>query len=282
MEPSIGVELASRCSLKHLGLFGELLKACETIGDALLRFQVAYPVLNSHATMTLAVCDVAVELRWNTHRGDPGPVYAEAVVLSLLTIACELLGEAPSTSATLRNFRIAFAHAPERNLSSYYSSPIEYGRPVTKLVFPLSLLTRTIGRGNRERLAVLDAKLQTVVQAAQGGDALLERISRVIQERLERGIPTSHGDVAEAVGLPPREFTRRLSAAGIRYRAVAANVVMGEAVQLLAETSMSVADIAARVGFSDQTAFTRAFRTRFGLPPAAFRRQATGRSLVAE
>ncbi len=47
------------------------------------------------------------------------------------------------------------------------------------------------------------------------------------------------------------------------------------ATQLLRDSHGSVADIGSRVGYASETAFNRAFRRVVGLPPAAWRRQAT-------
>ncbi len=42
----------------------------------------------------------------------------------------------------------------------------------------------------------------------------------------------------------------------------------------LAATDEAIADIAAQTGFYDQSHFTRVFKLRFGLTPAAYRRAA--------
>jgi AraC-like DNA-binding protein len=47
------------------------------------------------------------------------------------------------------------------------------------------------------------------------------------------------------------------------------------ATHLLRESHISVAGIAAQVGYASETAFNRAFRRVVGVPPAAWRRQAT-------
>lgn len=47
---------------------------------------------------------------------------------------------------------------------------------------------------------------------------------------------------------------------------------MDAAAQRLLDTQDGVLEIALEVGFGDLSEFTRRFRDRFGLPPAAFRR----------
>jgi AraC-like DNA-binding protein len=43
---------------------------------------------------------------------------------------------------------------------------------------------------------------------------------------------------------------------------------------LLQDTGSGLAEIAGRVGYESQAAFSKAFRRRFGFPPATYRRRA--------
>ena len=81
-------------------------------------------------------------------------------------------------------------------------------------------------------------------------------------ERLARRANTSRSVLAERfkqlVGEPPMSYLTQWR------MALAAN--------LLRDTSMCLIHIAAEVGYETDTAFSRAFRREFGLPPAAWRR----------
>jgi AraC-like DNA-binding protein len=44
--------------------------------------------------------------------------------------------------------------------------------------------------------------------------------------------------------------------------------------RLLSSTDLSIAELAYRLGYADQSALTRAMRKAIGLTPAAYRRQA--------
>ncbi len=48
--------------------------------------------------------------------------------------------------------------------------------------------------------------------------------------------------------------------------------LLPEAARLLAGSDVPIAEVAIASGFRDQSHLTRAFRARFGMPPAAFRR----------
>lgn len=66
------------------------------------------------------------------------------------------------------------------------------------------------------------------------------------------------------LGMPPMQYlTRwRISLAAAQLR----------------ETAVPIVQLAAQVGYESESAFNRAFRREFGLPPAAWRKHATGRA----
>ncbi len=67
---------------------------------------------------------------------------------------------------------------------------------------------------------------------------------------------------ATRVGMPPASYL-----AHVRLRAAA---------ELLRSTPELVSAVAAKVGFTSEAAFSRAFRRQYGAPPARWRRQARG------
>lgn len=77
--------------------------------------------------------------------------------------------------------------------------------------------------------------------------------------------------VAEVAGLTPRTLQRRLADAGMSYSDLLADVRLRMAKQCLAETPMSVTEIAASLGYREASNFARGFRSRTGLSPTAWR-----------
>ncbi|MEO1190888.1 MAG: AraC family transcriptional regulator [Pseudomonadota bacterium] len=82
-------------------------------------------------------------------------------------------------------------------------------------------------------------------------------------------------DLAVEVGLPPWAFTRRFKASfGLPPYGYVQRLRVERAGRLLTESALSISEIAALCGFSDQSHLTRLFRRRFGMPPGKFRRHA--------
>jgi AraC-like DNA-binding protein len=132
-----------------------------------------------------------------------------------------------------------------------------------------------------------------------GADPMLQETLRALAERLELGasssdleqavrarlrslLPEGGGDapeVARSLGMSVRTLHRRLRAAGRSFGEVVDLFRESEAERLLTARAATLAEVAYRLGFSDQSAFTRAFRRWKGAPPSAWlgTRRARGR-----
>lgn len=110
-------------------------------------------------------------------------------------------------------------------------------------------------------------------QAGLGGNPLPGPMRKAVSliEACAAG-PLTVGDIAAAAGLSPSRLHVRFRAAmgmsPMRYLA-AERVCRGAF--LLETTDIPVAVVAQEVGYSDQSAFTRAFRREFGCPPVEYR-----------
>ena len=117
--------------------------------------------------------------------------------------------------------------------------------------------------------------------AAQDPTAQLPvQIATVLQDLLPSGEPRQD-DVAARLGLSPRSLQRRLQEAGSSYRDVLNQTRHQLALHHLGQAQLSVGEIAFLLGFSEVSAFTRAFRRWTGLSPRAWRQQA-GHALPAD
>jgi AraC-like DNA-binding protein len=109
--------------------------------------------------------------------------------------------------------------------------------------------------------------------AEAGGFPELSLALDALQERI--GDPPGIEALAAMCRLSPAKFSRLVQRVfGLTPRQLALKVRLDEALYLLATTDASLADIALRTGFCDQSAFTRHFRRLAGLPPGIFRAQA--------
>jgi AraC-like DNA-binding protein len=110
-----------------------------------------------------------------------------------------------------------------------------------------------------ERLAALD------------DSSTAQRVRDLLAREPGKEPPDLH-EAAHGLHMSSRTLQRRLNEEGTSYRGVVDDDRRERSCRELLESDLSIHDIALRVGFSDVSAFYRAFRRWTGATPAEFRR----------
>lgn len=162
--------------------------------------------------------------------------------------------------------RVAFARrepADRRPYDAVFRVPLSFGAPFGALYFDAAWLPR--------RPASSPAGLAAAPPPSAGEELdVAVRARRTIMVGLAQG-RIGVDCVAEALGLSRRTLNRRLAERGTSTRELIAGVRLQVARQLLRDTDLTVADIAATTCYSDVAAFSRAFSAGVGQSPAAWR-----------
>lgn len=98
-----------------------------------------------------------------------------------------------------------------------------------------------------------------------------------VRAAIRRALPEQNAGldaVAAHVGLSPRVLQKRLQQAGTSYQELLDKVREAQAKRYLAQPNLSLAGTALALGYSDVTAFHRAFKRWTGVTPGDFRRRA--------
>jgi AraC-like DNA-binding protein len=98
----------------------------------------------------------------------------------------------------------------------------------------------------------------------------LDSLEQLIAMLLRDGDPDI-AVVAEAADMSKRTLQRRLSERGLSYRAIVKQTRLRHAAAYLADSTMPVSEIAASLGYTDASNFTRAFRCQTGVSPWVYR-----------
>ena len=138
------------------------------------------------------------------------------------------------------------------------------------------LLLDYVGTGLLIHLASTYGRTQRAAQISRGGltPVQLNRTMMLIDANLDGRLTLS--DLAAECGLSSSYFARafKASTGGTPHRWLVQRRIE-KATDLLKNSGLAVKEIAAACGFADQAHFTRAFGEAKGVPPAAWRRNAS-------
>jgi AraC-like DNA-binding protein len=102
---------------------------------------------------------------------------------------------------------------------------------------------------------------------AVGNGELVSRLRRALRILLLNG-QSSWGQVAKLLPMHRRTLNRHLKVQGTTFQQVLDEIRFAAASQLLENTRIPLTEIAASRGYSESSAFSRAFRRWSGTPPS--------------
>ncbi|MGR3678898.1 MAG: helix-turn-helix transcriptional regulator [Paracoccaceae bacterium] len=79
-------------------------------------------------------------------------------------------------------------------------------------------------------------------------------------------------DIARKLGLSARSFHRRLAEHGLSFQTLTEETRREIATAMLQDERYSLFEVAFLTGYSEQSAFNRAFKRWMGMTPAAYRK----------
>ena len=113
----------------------------------------------------------------------------------------------------------------------------------------------------------LDAELEQV----KSEPSLVRSTKEENARGLSEGVPRM-ADIARELGLSVRSFHRRLADHGVSFQALAEETRREIAMSMLRDDTCPLSEIAFLAGFSEQSAFNRAFKRWTNQTPANYRR----------
>lgn len=240
-----------------------------TLGHALRRALRFLDVVLDDPRGTLVVRDglAQIELR---DAGESRSAFAYRTYWILLHgIICWLVGR--RIPIRLVDFRCA---EPRQGADYrlFFGAPVRFSQPISRLGFDSSMLDLPISRSE-----------QSLKQFLRGAPAnILVRyrydagIAAAVRRRLSQTSPaawTSFQTLAKDMHMPSSTLRHRLHDEGQSYAGIKDDIRRDLAVDMLMNTQKTIGEIAVQLGYSEPSAFFRAFKKWIGKSPEAFRRE---------
>jgi len=266
--PHFGLLLGQRTGSECLGLIGQVLPHAPDVGTALRGLVLNLHLHDRGAALLLSLeGDAAVLSYLIYHQGDGIDQINDGAMAITFNTLRSLCGPAWLPG------EVWFAHRQPEDLAPYrrfFQAPLRFDREGTALVFPARWLDRALPGADPVRRQEIERRI-----AAQGYLDPRDLVGR-LRCALRTLLVTSRGsqqEVAQLLALHPRTLNRRLAEQGTSFVALVAEVRYDIARQLLANTAMSISQVAAILNYAEPSAFTRAFRRWSGLSPMAWQAQ---------
>lgn len=191
----------------------------------------------------------------------------EATIASIASISREV------TTKTFKPISVYFKHpTPESTADheAYFGCPVFFESERDALLVSTETLQTPNKLGDASISKFFDTHLEAELSKLENDSSLDQRVRIQISQALSEGVPTI-SDIAKHFGMSGRTLQRRLADLGYSYQTLVDESRRQLAKRLLQQTDYALAEVAFMTGFSEQSAFTRAFKRWAGQTPRAFR-----------
>lgn len=169
-----------------------------------------------------------------------------------------------------RKMRFRHSKPPHAdNLSSLFDCEVTYGEPMDVLEFNPELVDLPMPARNPALVETLCRRLDVILASIEQPDSTTLATYRLLELKLGDDVPTIL-DVARDLGMSERTLRRRLTEEGESFRDILKRVRRAVCEIYLSEGSRSMSEIAGLLGYSEHSAFSRAFRDWFGMTPTEY------------
>ncbi|WP_150781906.1 AraC family transcriptional regulator [Pseudomonas fluorescens] len=267
-DPAFGLRAAECWHPSDLQALGYAWLSSGSLHTALGRLQRYIGIFAGRATLDCTDTEEGVCMTYDSGRGNTAVGYAMADFgLSLIVGMCRtnLRGPLPLCSVHLKRPSPSDRSPYER----FFECEVVFEAESDSVVLPWKVLNRTLPTANAEFAQFFDDILVSELTRLSGSD-LVMRCRRFLLENMSRGEP-SEDRLAEAMAMSRRSLQRKLAERGVSYRILLDRLRHDLAKRYLITPSTSLTEIAFLLGFSEQSAFARAFKRWQGISPSDFR-----------
>ncbi len=173
---------------------------------------------------------------------------------------------------------IEFAFDPPplaHEFQALFNCPVNYGMDANVIRFPASWLSLPLAQTPLSLSRFLKDSVALIIGGRARPVGVADQIRSILSKEYGNQFPEL-ADVCARLNLTPQTLRRRLKDEGTSYQVIKDQMREEAARFYLAKPMLSIDEISLMMGFSEASAFHRAFKKWTGMTPVACRRQLLG------
>jgi AraC-like DNA-binding protein len=270
-DPSLALRLGAYGPLQTLGVMGELIVHCATLRASLAEAQTYLPLVLPMGRFRLLEEGERAHFAFE-------PPFADSFSFRFTTeLALAFVVRIARHFVSTRQspFEVRLRYAAPRHEAAYretFGCPVKFDAPRNEIVFARALLDAPQPFPDEPLWRLLKRRADDLLVQERARELLHERVRHVLRHEVDLS-SVNPSTIARRLGVSPRSLRRRLGDEGHSLSALVDEVRRELSMSELLNPEMPIKRIADRVGFSEVSAFHRAFKRWTGVTPARYRAQ---------
>jgi AraC-like DNA-binding protein len=269
-EEAIGLRLAVCAQPATYDVLDYALDCSPNLGEALSRLGRYIRLIHESSTVTLETDGTVARL---THAVvgvyPPLPTVGYQWVMAHLVRKIRRM-----TGLAFVPLKVEFQQPQPASSSAYrqfFQAPVYFAQPTNELCFDAKLLQQPLLQSNQGLFTVLDRYATELLAKLPQSSSIANQIQRELLLRLQGGDLRLEA-IAQTLKLSPRTLQRRLRETGTSYQVLLDETRRELAIYYLQKQQVGAYELTFLLGFSETSAFHRAFKRWTGKTAAEFRR----------
>ncbi|MFV5467708.1 AraC family transcriptional regulator ligand-binding domain-containing protein [Acinetobacter towneri] len=270
-QPALGLEIAKYVQPKHLGIIAYLALSCDHLGEALQRYHDFHRLIYDGGPLQVEAQNDYLSIRWSEL-----PVHMTTQLTDEIAIA--LMMEFLKHFMQFEDIclhEVHFHHPAPKNIAlyeQYFHCKVRFSQPITQVLLPVSELAKPFHQGDQTLQHLLLQQAQALLEKLPNSTQTDQRLQQAILTGLQKNMyQIEH--IAQQLHISVRQLQRHLQQQGTTYQKRMQEVRCLLAEQYLQEPHLSLQEIALLLGYSEQSAFQRAFKQWTQHTPQQWRMQ---------
>lgn len=264
-----GLRLANMQGVRILGVLGKLLLRSEDLRTALVGAQRYMALHNQAEHWRIRVEEDKLIAQRFDHFDDPlaAQQYRELAMGAGYRLIQDLAGK------DIRPRQVLFSQSPlspPRRYRDFFFTEALFDQPVDCLVFDADILQRPLCQPNASLNRYFDEFTKQLLHEHR--DSLGSQVRALILQTLGAQ-RHSLAQISELIGIPSRTLQRHLRAEGTSFKQLLQDARMETARWHLRASSIDINLLSATLGYTNISAFSKAFRAVHGISPLQWRKR---------
>ena len=264
-----GLHFGERFDPKNIGPLAYVVINSPTILAGIENGARYFKVHNQDVTTSLEVAGERVYIRYRfTDLGLDSPRQHNEYSMAVMLNTARLVAGSDWTPR-----EVHFAHHSPTQVQEHsriFRAPVLFGCPTNALVVEREFLDRHVPAADKRLYRILQRYLEHVLADVPREDKLLAAVRKTIAEAMREGEPTLKR-VAKKLALSQRTLERRLKERGPGFKKLMGDTRRRFAINYLKDRDHTLTQIAFLLGYSEVSAFNRAFKRWTGATPLKYR-----------
>ncbi|HEY6824766.1 MAG TPA: AraC family transcriptional regulator ligand-binding domain-containing protein [Steroidobacteraceae bacterium] len=267
-DPAFALRAARCWHPSDLGALGYAWLASSTLRTALQRLERYGRILGEKARFRLESGDRGLRLIFEHRRKDARvAALGTDFALSLVLDMCRM-----NFGASLRPLEATLCRPCPADATPwrvFFGGDVRFGAARDSMLLSRRDADAALPVANRQIAGALDAILAQQLARLDRGN-IAARCKAEVLERLASG-ESPEADIAKSLHMSRRTLQRKLAEADLTYQKLVDDTRRDLALRYIEDARRSITEITFLLGFSGQSAFTRAFRRWAGVSPTEYR-----------